>query len=594
LKRSAFVALFFLVATAAAAYFSPVGQKLLDGLKTTSEDREILTYVPTDTVFFFGGLEPVPFQHTLDVFASKYAGLTNREWSTSELGRTLGSPAAPPAARMLGGLLSEYMRALRDATTTGSTLGVGEQLDAAAYAVGALPVLRIKLADPAAFHAFVDSAEKTANVSAAKNNVDGLAYRAYSLDKPDARKAFGIDLVIAVHDGYAVMSLAPPYVRKQALRMVFGIDKPERSLAKAGTLKDMQTRYGYHPVSMGFISHREIMNGLTDPSANGFGRMLEQFVKASGHSNTAPSPLSKLQTPACRTELMAIADAWPRTVVGYTEYDIDQQPIKMAAQVLVEGHDTKFLQELRKIRGFVPATLQDHSSKPLAGMGIGLNVDTLAPQLTKLLQSVSSKTYQCRPLKQMQQALQQFQGAGKLAIAMAMVSGLRGISAAVMDVEGHFIPGAPRPDIQNIDGLITISAEHPRNLILAASNFLPMLGTLNLPEDGTAVDLPLPVSVPGGRVPKLAVKGKHLVAYVGPKSEAAAEKLAREALEPNGLFVFSMDYSKYMRLAMAGGAAAGTNNKPIIEAMRDFNGQVTEAFDILPEGFAFELNMTIN
>ena len=33
------------------------------------QSREILTYVPADTLFFIGGLESIPFQHAIDMMA---------------------------------------------------------------------------------------------------------------------------------------------------------------------------------------------------------------------------------------------------------------------------------------------------------------------------------------------------------------------------------------------------------------------------------------------------------------------------------------------------------------------------------------------
>ena len=71
-QSRAFVGIIIVIAVSLVGY---VGYFKIDWSKpglteTTQADsgqsREILTYVPADSLFFIGGLEPIPFQHAID------------------------------------------------------------------------------------------------------------------------------------------------------------------------------------------------------------------------------------------------------------------------------------------------------------------------------------------------------------------------------------------------------------------------------------------------------------------------------------------------------------------------------------------------
>lgn len=73
-------------------------------LADAGQSREILTYVPADTLFFIGGLEPIPFQHAIDMIAPGSGWLKHADWSKQLTDDDKAK--MPPAGLMLTSLVS--------------------------------------------------------------------------------------------------------------------------------------------------------------------------------------------------------------------------------------------------------------------------------------------------------------------------------------------------------------------------------------------------------------------------------------------------------------------------------------------------------
>jgi hypothetical protein len=188
-----------------------------------------------------------------------------------------------------------------------------------------------------------------------------------------------------------------------------------------------------------------------------------------------------------------------------------------------------------------------------------------------------------------------------------MVAGVQGVSAIIMDIDGTMDfaqPGIP-PDVKSLDAIITISSSNPQQLLMMAANMQPGMPPLQLPPDGTPIDFPAPLPLPNGAQLKLALKGNHIVAYVGEQSAQLADQLAQDKLQPNGMFAFNMDFGKYMKLiTTAAQASANTDDasqvamtdqdKAMLDAMSKINMQLVESFDIGKEGIDFGVKMTMD
>ncbi|NOZ54846.1 MAG: hypothetical protein GXP08_17210 [Gammaproteobacteria bacterium] len=583
---------------------------------STPPSREILSYVPADTLFFFGGLESALLKDTLDVYTAGYGWLSDIDFSNILNEEQLAH--ASPAEKMLAGLFSEYALLLQDIPNATKNLGIGAKLDSAVYTVGAIPVLRFKLADTSVFNAFIRRAEQAAHVTPVQGKLSGtngnIAFSSYSFDRASITKPTETKLIIAVNNNYAIITLATPLEEPIARNTIMGIDKPDSSLATTSLLSEIKTKYNFHPAYLGYINHQEIMNGVTASNSNDFSRMLDVLLQLIDEYKTGTAgtettkknatmnskPLENIRTAECRAELMAIADLWPRTVFGYTDFSVDTSPKKFTASLIIESLDSEFLQDLKSLRGFIPAIIRQISDKLLIGFGLGINIDALMPFLTKTLQSFAQSTYKCELLSNTQQLLANANPTMAVGMMTGMAAGLQGISASILALDGsmNFSASGSMPNIKSIDALVTISSTNPQGIIMLAANFMGDMPALNIPTDGTPIDLPVPLPLPDGNTAKIAIKGKHLVAYVGDKAEQAANQLASETLQPKGLLALSMDLGKYMKL-IAKSAEQNAAENPIspkeltiLGKISETESQFVESIDISEQGIVIEMQMT--
>jgi len=586
-----------------------------------SQSGGILSYVPADTLFFYGGLEKASLKDSLEIYTAGYEWIIN----DADLSKILNDDQlahASPAEKMLASLLVEYMRLLQDIPHAAENLGIDDNVESAVYTVGAIPVLRLKLTNKTAFNAFINRAEQAVNVTPSQETLKGSANNSisanhYSFDRPDTTEPTESNLVIATNSDYAVVTFATPLEDTAAKNIIMGVNKPENSLAATSLLADLKTKYGFHPAYLGYVNHLEIMNGMTASNSNNFSRMLDMLIQLANKykpgadkglgqlDQSSPAvdsnPLKAMRTPECRDELMAVAKMWPRTVFGYTEFSMDTTPKKFLARMVIESLDTAFLADLKTLRGFIPTALRQVNEKPVFGFGLGLNVDAMMPFLTKTLQSFAQKSYQCEILVDTQQQLAGANPAMAVGMMAGMAAGLQGISASILDMDGSmdFSGNGTMPNVNSIDALITISSTNPQGIVMLAANFMQGMPPLNIPADGTPIDFPIPLPLPEGKTAKLAIKGNHLVAYVGDKAEQAANRLASDALQANGLFTFNMDMGKYMKLVANSIKQSATENQAsqkeleIFKNLGEVESQIVESFDVSEQGMVFEVKMTL-
>jgi len=610
---------------------------------STTHSGGILSYVPADTLFFYGGLEKASLKDSLEIYTAGYDWIINDTNLSNFLGEEQLTGKSP-GEKMIAALAVEYMRLLQDIPHVAENLGIGDEIESAIYTVGAIPVLRLKLADATAFNTFISRAEQAVKVTPQKDQLNnpngGITFSSYSFDRPDAAEPTESNLIIATDKEYALLTFATPLEDTAAKNIIMGVNKPDNSLATAPLLSDLKTKYGFHPAYLGYINHVEIMNGMTASDGNNFSRMLDTLTQLADkykpetddsqapQSNATPDKklLDDMRTPECRTELMAVANMWPRTVFGYTEFNVDTTPKKFLARMILESLDTDLLADLKTLRGFIPATIRQINEKPVFGFGLGLNVDALMPFLTKTLQSFSQNTYKCAFLFDAQQQLAGTNPAMAVGMMAGMAAGLQGVSASILEVDAaiDFSTQGSMPDVTNIDALLTISSSNPQGIVMLASNFMQGMPPLNIPADGTPIDFPIPLPLPEGKTAKLAIKGNHLVAYVGDKSERAANQLASNPLVANGLFAFNIDMGKYMKLVAQslgqgsnenqdtesqGSQNQGSQNQSsqnqsaqnqssqnelsLLNNMGNLESQVVESFDISDQGMVFEVQMTL-
>jgi hypothetical protein len=279
----------------------------------------------------------------------------------------------------------------------------------------------------------------------------------------------------------------------------------------------------------------------------------------------------------------------------------------MDMRMLVENTDPASMQELQKLRGFIPANLLTTENKPVFGMGFGFNIDALTPVASQIINDFTKKEYQCQPLAAMKQQLLTSNPLLAMGMMTGMAAGVQGISATILDFDGdmNITQQGAQPDIRSLDAIITLSAKDPQRLLALMANFQQGMPPIQIPADGTAVDLPIPLPAPNLGPVKLAQKGSHVVAYIGEKAAQLAQTMGGEPLAATGMFAFNMDFGRYMKfvsnMAMNAegpeGKVADTfseQDKVMFEQMSKMNMHVNETFDINAQGLVFDVKMTVN
>jgi len=491
-----------------------------------------LAYVPSDTVLFSGQLKPFPLKDYLQSTASMQAKVPEdfKEAMQNE-------PKAE--GRFLMSLANSYLEAAGDPAKFQKTFALPDQLRAVFYAVGFIPVLRYEVTDEQGFWAVLDKAEQDSGLKHEVRKSGELEYRAYLLDNNSKNEKF--ELLVAYQNGWATWTANTHITDAKTLDIALAQVEPAQSLEKSGKLDTIATKHGFDKGYLSYIDHQELVTAFTTDSGNTLASMITTLLNAEGEADA----LADVRNPECKAEMAAIAANWPRTVFGIRSADdlkITPERSLMRVSTVVESNNKAVLDALTSMQGFIPSYLEE---KQALGFGFGLEADKLGAGISALWSNMLEPQYKCAPLAEIQAAAQS-ENPAALAMFTGMAQGVKGAAFSIKDftlnTQGF------RPKVDSIDGIVSLSAENPKVLFDLAKSFVPPLAAVQLPTDGTAVDLSTVLPVPNdiNVKPMLALKGQHIVIYSGTQGEALANKLGGETPTSNGLMSMAIDYKQML------------------------------------------------
>jgi hypothetical protein len=552
----------------------------------------MLDLVPADTIFFSGGLEPAPLQKVLQWSADNLNVL--KALDLDSIVPTMQDEKIP-GRRMAARLWLDYYAMMLSPGTELAKWGVGEKAFLTSYTVGLAPVLlRISLKDVQLFNNKIDELEAKAKITDKPETLGTATYRRYALNAQDP----SLDLIIGVDNErkHAVFMLDIGVDSEQTLAVALGQQKPEKTLAASGRVEALQKQYKLHPSFIGYLDHQQLITGLTTKEGNSIARMMQKLVPQLQGAGDFSELLEKLQTEGCRNDLTDIGKNWPKTVFGYTALELDAAPARIDSLMVIENKDKELLDGLQSIRGVVPQYVRGNSPEtPVVAAGIGFNIEKIAPFLTARWTAITQKQYSCSFLQEMQENTKSKQPA-TLAMMTGMAPGVQGLAFSLMSLELEKGDAGGMPLPKSIDALISLAVNNPTNLVQMIGAFFPPLAELQLPADGTPVQLPvpLPLSFPV----MAAINGSYLTVYAGEKSQALAQGLRSEALEASrGLMAADIDYGKYYGLI--GDTLAGLDvpeaqqeeTKKIFEAMKNAKMRIQMNMDVTERGIEVRADM---
>lgn len=505
------------------------GDSTITPTAKSGSDTATAKYAPADTIYFSNS-------HTTEELAAFFAdyyflGTPGSQAKMLYMATQLSKDSEKPALAFAHYLLNKF-QAERDGTLQSfmDFFSLSLQGNAAFFSHGLMPVLKMPLADKGKLEALLNEASSASGMQNLQQDLDGHSVYLWPLGQESGEQA--IYLALLANDNFVTLTLVrgsdSPELRKERL----GITLPQRSLADSGELAEIESRYDFTKGSTGFIHLQRLAAAFITPDTSLLGREIKALL---AESDT--EALENSLTPECAKEYSDLASATPRLVAGYRKLGVENDKLAMDFSATLEVSSELIKSEFAKMRGHVSSHVLQ-ADEQIFGISYGLNLDQLAPALTNLWTSFTQKTFQCEALVEAQTKLREMNPM-MIGAVFGMAQGVKGVGFSLYDIE--FADG---PVPSDLSALLSVAAENPSALAaLTAMAPFPELASLQIPADGTPVRLTLPMVPPEIEL-FAAIKGKHLVVYIGDTASRVSETLAQESLDPNGFFGLSINYAK--------------------------------------------------
>jgi hypothetical protein len=398
-------------------------------------------------------------------------------------------------------------------------LGFGRDSDSVLYGLSLFPALRAELADPARVEAFLARIEQRSGSSAPQAEFNGQRYRRIPLGEQ-------LVLVVALQDSQLVMGVLPTADEAQLLALLLGSERPDRSLADAGTLAQLQERYGYGGYGEGYVDILAVSRILTGQRNGGLDGHWHALAK------DAPRP-----SPGCQGLVDRLAAGVPRMVAGITDVQADGYGLTAAYETAPAI--SARLQQLVHPR---PLPGMGADGDELFSMGMDIDIPALRESLKTLLRHLAEQGADCEWIEpqRLQAALPQ--------LDLMLGPMLGGLSGMYLEL------GELRIDPQSLQGAdasagLLLAVSDPQGALAMAAMMNPPLAQLQLTLDGRPVAVPAELLPPGVPAMHLAAREGLLALAVG---EDSARRAAALLTAPTGetpmLLGMNYDMARFMGL----------------------------------------------
>ena len=510
-----------------------------------------LAFVPADTPYVFANIEPFPaaitarWMQQFDVVA--------RLWQSQIAQGIRKLEQTQPDADEL-----KWLRAVnaelegKTMTQVFDTLGYDLQGRFALYGVGLVPVMRISLADPDKFKAFITRLEQQVGSAFPRGTVAGQEY--FNLVAPEGK----LRGILALQQRQLVLTLAPTG-NDDAVAELLGLQRPAKSLGAAGTLNALNRQFGYLANGSGYFDTRALLAQLSAPATP----LETAFL-------TALDIQKPVIDPTCSAEYAAMASAVPRLSFGYTR--LDAQHMDMVSRLETNA---AIAADLRTLRAPMPGL--DKTADSPFNFGLSLKLAALPPLVNKWASAIAAAPWQCEALKGLNESAAQSQ----LQLTNPMVFGaapvFEGLHLIATRVELKSM--AEKPDFA---GKLLIGSPNPAALLGMAKSFAPPLASVQLAPDGKVQALPALPDMPAD-MPAFAAIGKNVLALAvgaGEDKDLADYLSADPAQQPLLVLGYSgalfAQFNKLMleQAAAVADPAEAAAQKEMAEMMAQLYGQV--------------------
>ncbi|GAA0905683.1 hypothetical protein GCM10009552_12120 [Rothia nasimurium] len=457
-----------------------------------------LAFVPADTPYVVGTLDKLDDDAYGAIMAQANSELPGQVTQMKSFAQDLEAKGNKDGANLLRAFAAEFDgKSAEDAV---KNMGLDIKTGSAIYGLGLAPVLRVSLADTAAWDAFVGRLETAYGKKLDTADAGGQSYRHVTLSDS------GIQLVIATVGKQAVATLLPADAGQPQIRQALGADRPEKNIQDDGRLTDLAKDKGYKDYVVGQIDFTRLLPLV----AGGKDPLFSTFVKQQAKKTGEPEP----QIPAsCQTEATRIAARVPSLSFGYTRLDTKHQDQRV--DVALADDITKAFSGLKvELPG-----LGTDATAPF-DISLALPVEQIRTFFTSQAEAVAAKPFECPAFASMNDSYAKL-GQTMQQAAIPPFGDVRGIRI-VLD---SFKPAVPPAQLPAVTGRIVLGTRNPAGLVAMAQAVLG--GDFKLAADGKPTALPQNVTASFGMPAWAAMSNQAVAIGVGEGEDAKLDDVLK-------------------------------------------------------------------
>jgi len=550
-------------------------------------DSTLFDYVPSDTPYLAGNLQPVP-DEVIEVFLQRIQPMLDSVQTELGKARQAMEDGTTPMQGDDGAILFHAILQEFDGKLSRQgmeSLGFDLRAHKVVYGMGVFPVIRIGLSDADTLRATIQRVLANAGIDAPELDHQGVSYWRLS-DDDTADEPVG--LYVSIFADHLAMSIFPPMAETELLPAFLGLEMPGDSNA-ATRLAELNAKNGYTPYGSAILDVDQFVEEFISPDT-----IAARVMETSGEFDPAE------MTPECKTEIRGIVSNSPRMTVGIRE--LTTSAIAMHYRVETK---TTLAQQLAGLVADLPIAnpLSDRMLEFSFGMRFGAVRDFLREQAVAITES----PYQCEHL----QSINESATAAFTQLNQPMpplVNNFRGLRLSLSEItETNSMPVNGR-------GLIAVHVEQPEMFVGMAQMFLPDLSELTLAPGEPPVQLPANMLPIPDAVAFAALSADAIGLSIGDGEETKLPGYLDEEAGPAGTFMSIgydmtayLEYTQKMRNQYKtvldestetdpGQAAALKSIEDISasaqQAIKSFSDRSYTTFKFTPEGFEADSRMT--
>ncbi len=502
---------------------------------------DLLSLVPADSPYVFAGSRKLPQELSEKILKASAVTLND-----GSLRAELAASGADTddAGQEIMKLVDAFLAELEGKMSVEGLASLGLPINGRSliYGLGMLPVAWTEVLDAGKVEAFLSRVEERSGMQAEKLTRGDISYRRFELDK--------LVGILAVGKDHLIMAVLPAKSETDMLPLVFGETRPEKSLADTGAFKEFSSKRKFLGYGDGYIDLVRMAEMALGESQG----INAQVLQALGAS---PKELSA----ACQDFVKTTVQSVPMISFGYTEMTNQ----KYAAKATVET-SPGVAGWLQKMSAPVPGVGVPNDG--MISLGMGFDLPQIRDGIKAMLRNFLETGKGCELVNE-EELAQAMQGVDVAFNPMLLGMGIKGFGVTVNNVEVDTQTMTPKA----IDAQILLAAADPKGMFSMAGMLSPQLAQLDIPVDGTPVQVPLEGLSPMAPPTFAAIKGQALALMTGEKAPDGIDKvLSAPAADTPPFFSLSYDAGKLFQTIgppMKNMVESAQENSPVYQSMQN-------------------------